>query len=177
MILYNEQLRILYDMVCRKQHLEKVQEELMLQKNMLSVNVKKLKESCKKEQADVERLEGGSLSAFFYNVIGKMDEKLTKEREEAYAAKVKYDAAVKELQKVEEDLKKNESDLNELGDCEKQYEELLEVKKERMKTTGHWAAEKILELEQRLTYLDNQKRELDEAMEAGEAASALTEDV
>ena len=177
MILYNEQLRILYDMVCRKQHLEKVQEELMLQKNMLSVNVRKLKESCKKEQADVERLEGGSLSAFFYNVIGKMDEKLTKEREEAYAAKVKYDAAVKELQKVEEDLKKNESDLNELGDCEKQYEELLEVKKERMKTTGHWAAEKILELEQRLTYLDNQKRELDEAMEAGEAASALTEDV
>lgn len=177
MILYNEQLRILYDMVCRKQHLEKVQEELMLQKNMLSVNVKKLKESCKKEQADVERLEGGSLSAFFYNVIGKMDEKLTKEREEAYAAKVKYDAAVKELQKVEEDLRKNESDLNELGDCEKQYEELLEVKKERMKTTGHWAAEKILELEQRLTYLDNQKRELDEAMEAGEAASALTEDV
>ena len=76
-------------MVCRKQHLEKVQEELMLQKNMLSVNVRKLKESCKKEQADVERLEGGSLSAFFYNVIGKMDEKLTKEREEAYAAKVK----------------------------------------------------------------------------------------
>ena len=177
MILYNEQLRILYDMVCRKQHLEKVQEELMLQKNMLSVNVKKLKESCKKEQADVERLEGGSLSAFFYNVIGKMDEKLTKEREEAYAAAVKYDAAVKELQKVEEDLRKNESDLNELGDCEKQYEELLEVKKERMKTTGHWAAEKILELEQRLTYLNNQKRELDEAMEAGEAASALTEDV
>jgi len=177
MILYNEQLRILYDMVCRKQHLEKVQEELMQQKNMLSVNVKKLKESCKKEQADVERLEGGSLSAFFYNVIGKMDEKLTKEREEAYAAKVKYDAAVKELQKVEEDLKKNESDLNELGDCEKQYEELLEVKKERMKTTGHWAAEKILELEQRLTYLDNQKRELDEAMEAGEAAGALTKDV
>ena len=177
MILYNEQLRILYDMVCRKQHLEKVQEELMLQKNMLSVNVKKLKESCKKEQADVERLEGGSLSAFFYNVIGKMDEKLTKEREEAYAAKVKYDAAARELQKVEEDLRKNESDLNELGDCEKQYEELLEVKKERMKTTGHWAAEKILELEQRLTYLDNQKRELDEAMEAGEAASALTEDV
>ena len=177
MILYNEQLRILYDMVCRKQHLEKVQEELMLQKNMLSVNVKKLKESCKKEQADVERLEGGSLSAFFYNVIGKMDEKLTKEREEAYAAAVKYDAAVKELQKVEEDLRKNESDLNELGDCEKQYEELLEVKKERMKTTGHWAAEKILELEQRLTYLDNQIRELDEAMEAGEAASALTEDV
>jgi len=177
MILYNEQLRILYDMVCRKQHLEKVQEELMLQKNMLSVNVKKLKESCKKEQADVERLEGGSLSAFFYNVIGKMDEKITKEREEAYAAAVKYDAAVKELQKVEEDLRKNESNLNELGDCEKQYEELLEVKKERMKTTGHWAAEKILELEQRLTYLDNQKRELDEAMEAGEAAGALTKDV
>ena len=35
MILYNEQLRVLYDMVCRKQHLEKLLEELLSQKNML----------------------------------------------------------------------------------------------------------------------------------------------
>ena len=81
MILYNEQLRVLYDMVCRKQHLEKLQEELLSQKNMLLEEVEKLKKSSLKEQADVERLEGGSLASFFYNVIGKMDEKLTKERE------------------------------------------------------------------------------------------------
>ena len=87
MILYNEQLRVLYDMVCRKQHLEKLQEELLSQKNMLLEEVEKLKKSSLKEQADVERLEGGSLASFFYNVIGKMDEKLTKEREEEIKVK------------------------------------------------------------------------------------------
>lgn len=177
MILYNEQLRILYDMVCRKQHLEKMREELKEQKNVLSDNVNRLKEISRKEQADVDKLEGGSLAAFFYNVIGKMDEKLTKEREEAYAAAVKYDAAVKELEKVEEDLQNNEADLEKLGTCEEQYEELLELKKERMKTSGHWAAEKIFEFEQRLTYLANEERELEEALEAGAAAEGLVEDV
>ena len=177
MILYNEQLRILYDMVCRKKHLEKMRKELTEQRYTVSNNVNNLNKVRLKEQADVDKLEGGSLAAFFYNVIGKMDEKLTKEREEAYVAAVKYDAAVKEFEKVKEDLLKNKEELNKLGNCVEQYEELLELKKERMKTTGHWAAEKIFEFEQRLTYLDNEERELNEALEAGEAAEKLAENV
>ena len=47
--------------------------------------LKKLEKSKLAEQADVDRLEGHSLAAFFYQVIGKMDEKLDKERQEAYA--------------------------------------------------------------------------------------------
>lgn len=177
MILYNEQLRILYDMVCRKKHLEKMRKELTEQRYIVSNNVNELNKMRLKEQADVDKLEGGSLSAFFYNVIGKMDEKLTKEREEAYVATVKYDAAVKEFEKVKEDLLQNKEELKELGNCVEQYEELLELKKERMKTTGHWAAEKLFEFEQRLTYLDNEERELNEALEAGEAAEKLVENV
>lgn len=177
MILYNEQLRILYDMVCRKKHLEKMRKELTEQRYIVSNNVNELNKMRLKEQADVDKLEGGSLSAFFYNVIGKMDEKLTKEREEAYVATVKYDAAVKEFEKVKEDLLKNKEELKKLGNCVEQYEELLELKKERMKTTGHWAAEKLFEFEQRLTYLDNEERELNEALEAGEAAEKLVENV
>ena len=164
-------------MVCRKQHLEKLQEELLSQKNILLEEVEKLEKSSLKEQADVERLEGGSLASFFYNVIGKMDEKLTKEREEAYAAKVKYDATARELSKVEIDLQKNEASLEELVGCEKEYEELLVLKKERMKELGHWAMEMVFEYEQRLTYLNNQERELEEAIAAGEEVLDLTERV
>lgn len=177
MILYNEQLKVLYDMVCRKQHLEKLLAELIEQKNILLDEVSKLQEASLKEQKDVDKLEGGSLAAFFYNVIGKMDAKLTKEREEAYAAAVKHDAAVKELQKVEEDIQAKEKELEGLLGCEEKYEELLALKKERMKTIGHWAMEKVFEFDQRLTYLDNQIRELDEALEAGEEAKNLVEQV
>lgn len=49
-------------------------------------NVQALEKAKQSEQADVDRLEGRTLAAFFYNAIGKMEEKLTQERREAYAA-------------------------------------------------------------------------------------------
>lgn len=177
MILYNEKLRVLYDMVCRKKHLEKLHEDLLTQKSTLQDEVERLKTASIKEQTDVDKLEGGSLASFFYNVVGKMDAKLTKEREEAYAAAVKYDAAAKELEQVEEDLHKNEEELESLQGCEAEYEELLAQKKEAMKNSDHWAMEKVFEFEQRLTYLNNQERELEEALEAGSEAESLIEQV
>ena len=177
MILYNDQLKVLYDMVCKKEHLRIKYEELLEQRSLRRNEVAKLKEASIKEQLDVEKLEGGSLAAFFYNVIGKMDEKLTKEKEEAYAAAVKYDAAEKELKKIEEELVEKESELADLHGCEEQYEELLALKKERMKSLGHWAMEKVLEYDQRMTYLENQNRELDEAIAVGNDALDLTEQV
>ena len=45
-----------------------------------------------------------------------MDEKLTQERQEAYAARVRYDAAARELSGSEEDLARCQAELEELGD-------------------------------------------------------------
>lgn len=177
MILYNDRLKVLHEMVCRKQHLEKVSAELAVQRSTLLDNVSKLKEASLKEQADVDKLEGGSLAAFFYNVIGKMDEKLTKEREEAYAAAVKYDTAAKELQAVEEELEKVEKELEGLQGCEEQYEDLLCQKKEAMKNSGHWAMEKVFEFEHRISYLSNQEKELKEALREGQHALRMTDTV
>uniref|UniRef100_UPI0040572F2D hypothetical protein n=1 Tax=Acetatifactor sp. TaxID=1872090 RepID=UPI0040572F2D len=70
------------------------------QQKDLTAKVTELEKRKQKEQTDVERLECGSLAAFFYNVIGKMDDKLTKEKQEAYEAAVKYDVAYRELQSV-----------------------------------------------------------------------------
>lgn len=58
------------------------------------------------EQADVKQLEGRSLAAFYYQIVGKKAEKLDKERQEAYAATVKYDVEVQELATLEEDIKR-----------------------------------------------------------------------
>ena len=173
MILYNEQLKVLFDMVCKKEHLKLKYEELLEQKRILEKEVEKLKQSSLKEQSDVERLEGGSLAAFFYHVIGKKDEKLTKEREEAYAAAVKYDAAHKELVKLEAEIEAKEIEMADLYGCEQQYEEILALKKDRMETMGHWAMEKVLEYDQRVTCLDNQNREIDEAILAGKHAMEI----
>ena len=77
-------LKELWQQVAEKKSCEAKQKELTAQRDTLADRLKKLEKSKLAEQADVDRLEGHSLAAFFYQVIGKMDEKLDKERQEAY---------------------------------------------------------------------------------------------
>ena len=97
-------LKELWQQVAEKKNCEAKQKELTAQRDTLADRLKKLEKSKLAEQADVDRLEGHSLAAFFYQVIGKMDEKLDKERQEAYAARVKYDVALHDLSSVDADL-------------------------------------------------------------------------
>ena len=118
----------------------------------------------------MDRLEGHSLAAFFYGVIGKMDEKLNKEREEAYAAKVKYDTAAYELTAVSEELEQCQAQLRRLKSCEQRYEEMLKEKSREMKRAAGLPGKEILKLEEQETYLESQKREVQEAIRAGREA-------
>ena len=78
--------------------------ELQHQRQTFESEVTTLRAAFRKEQADVERLEGRSLANYFFQVVGRLDEKLDQERQEAYAAKVKLDAAERELAGIEVDL-------------------------------------------------------------------------
>ena len=146
-------------------------------KSKKAARVGELKSNMLEEQADVDRLEGRSLTAFFYNVIGKMDEKLDKEREEAYAARVKYDAAVRELEGVENDLSRYEFEQSTLRGCESKYESVLKKKADEIKASGSPKGEEILKLEERSTFLESQRKELQEAISAGNKALSITEQV
>ena len=167
---YDEQLQKLQEQIARKRQLEAQISELRTQRSTLSSRVRELEAIKMQEQADVDKLEGRSLAAFFYNVIGKMDEQLNKEREEAYAARVKYDAAARELTAVEDELARYEAELSGLRDCERQYDAVLQEKAAAVKSVGGPTAEEILKLEERLAFLESQKRELREAVSAGNSA-------
>ena len=133
---YDEQLQKLQEQIARKRQLEAQISELRTQRSTLSARVRELEAIKMQEQADVDKLEGRSLAAFFYNVIGKMDEQLNKEREEAYAARVKYDAAARELTAVEDELARYEAELSGLRDCERQYDAVLQEKAAAVKSAG-----------------------------------------
>ena len=83
--------------VARKPSLEAKLRELQNQRREFDREVISLRVAFRKEQEDVEKLEGRSLANYFFQVVGKLDEKLDQERKEAYAAKVKLDAAEREL--------------------------------------------------------------------------------
>ena len=177
MAYYDEQLKTLQAQIARFKQLFSMIKELRSQRDALSARVRELEAIKQDEQADVDRLEGRSLAAFFYNVIGKMDEQLNKERQEAYAARVKFDAAARELEAVENDLRRCESEYNELRGCEKQYEATLKEKASALKAAGGANAEEILKLEERNALLESQKKELREASSAGNSALSTARQV
>ncbi len=172
---YDQQLRALQDQCLRWKKLAATAAELQIQKDSYSARARELEQVFRREQADVDRLEGRNLSAFFYNLTGRMDEKLTKEQREAYAAKAKYDTAVRELERIEEELRRCQVELASLSDCQSRYEAVLRGKTQAVKASGSAAAEEILRLEGRIAFLESQERELEEACAAGQAALDTTD--
>lgn len=174
---YDERLRKMQQSMTRKEHLKSIMNSLTIQRCDLEEQVSELEQIKIKEQSDVDKLEGGSLFSFFYHVIGKKDERLTKEREEAYAAAVKYDAAMRQLESVEYDLKKAENELLSLADCEVEYERTLEEKKKMLIESDFAYADRILELDHKLASMKSHNKEVDEAMAAGQAAMKQAKEV
>ena len=170
---YEEGFAKAKERLARKQHLEAILPELQNQYSDILAKVTELREIKVAEQKDVDRLEHRSLAAFFLNVVGKKEEKLAKEQREAYQAAVKCDAAEKELYDIELRLDRAVEELASLQNCEKEYEALLQEKREDIARRGLPAAEEILKAEQSLFEAEKQVRELKEAIAAGEKAMEL----
>lgn len=177
MTYYDEKLKSLQEKSVRFRQLSAMLNELRNQENDLKARVCQLEKIKLNEQADVDKLEKGSLASFFYNVIGKMDEQLTKEREEAYAAKVKYDTAAAELKGIEIDISRYERELAGLDGCEEEYLSVMREKSNAVKAAGGIQAEEILKTEERLAFLESQKKELQEAIWAGNSAKITADKV
>ena len=169
-------LQDLQEKVARKRKLENVMTELRAQRSELFTQVDRLDALRIKEQAVVDKLEGGSLAAFFYNVIGKMDERLDKEREEAYAAAVKYDTVARELADVDEQIRKYVQELNDLRDVELRYVQALQEKSDAIKASNSQAGQQILQLETGISILKSRQKENREALGAGSMALTAAED-
>lgn len=174
MAYYEEQLQRLQQQIVQKRREESKLKELNEQLKVLRTRVSEFQKNKLEQQADVDQLEGHSLAAFFYAMIGKKEERLDKEREEAYAAKVKYDVAARELSAIEEDILRSEAEINRLKGSEQQYERMLRDKAEEIKNTGSDEAEEIFQAEERIAYIENQLKEINEALVAGEKALSIT---
>lgn len=170
-------LQELQKKTARKAHLKTILDDLRAQEHELSEMAAVLDTERKREGMDVERLQGRSLSAFFYTVTGKKDEHLEKERKEAYAASAKYDAVMRELCAVRADIKRYNAEYSALIGYDVQYEKLLCEKAIALKVEGSKAAEKIIEFETRISKTDNAKAEAKEAIAAGRRAKKSAETV
>ncbi len=155
--------------------LESKLSELQSQRRGYEREVISLRAAFRKEQEDVEKLEGRSLANYFFQVVGKLDEKLDQERLEAYAARVKLDAAERELAGIEADVQGIQSQISEIRVAEARYRDELEKKRAALKASGTPSADQILAFEQKLAALEAQKQEIKEAISAGYSARSTAD--
>lgn len=174
---FDEKLRELQEQIAAKNRLETVLKALRKQQDELEDKVAELESKKLKEETDVEGLEKRSLVNFFYNVVGKMDKKLTQERQEAYEAAVSYDVAYKELQAVKKDIRQYELEYGKVHRSEEKYNDVLQEKLEFLKLTGTPEADAICQLEEKLTQLATQEKEIKEAISAGKSALYMVESI
>lgn len=163
-------LKALWEQVAEKKVVDAKYQELQAQRKTVAQRVRQLEKIKQSEQADVDRLERGSLAAFFYQMVGRMDEKLDKEQQEAYAARVRYDAAARELASIDADLARLEARLKGLSGCEQRYQDALMERFREIKETNSPAAQELMESESRVVELKLRRREIREAVQAGNTA-------
>lgn len=153
--------------VCRRRKLSSMLEELVEQQKKLKLKLEEYQAVLEKENADVDQLERKSLSHLFYSMLGKLGERVEEERKEALAAALKYDQAAAELTQVEKRIKELKEELLQYTSCQNEYDSLYARKREMILTSHSEAGQRLLELSSQLMDLKNNRKELEEAIAAG----------
>lgn len=174
---FNDELQKLQEQTARKNHLESTLKGLYDQQRELQDHLRELKQICWTENADVEKLEKFSLAGLYYLVTNQKEERLNKERQEAYTAQLKCDAAQAELDTITDEIQKTRALISELSGCEERFAKLKTEKKELIKQTGSSDALKILELEEEIAGCESQIKEIREAYTVGSEALRLADEI
>ena len=172
-----KRLRELQEQKQRKAHLDALRSELAKQQRELSDKTISLKAAMVDEQADVDRLERGGLVSMFYELLGSKEKKLEKERGEAYAARMKYEAALREQNEVEHRLSRAVEEYRRVRDCEQEYNTLLNELLCEVRAAGDSRSEEILGIEQEIGRHNEVIREITEALAAANEASSAANTV
>ncbi len=173
MTAYTDRIEQLLTCIAEKNRLMAKRKLLRDQETMYEKEVRELGYQKDREDADVTRLEETSLKNIWYGIVGKKEQLLTKEKAEAYAAALKYEAAVASLAAVRQELDEVASALLPLRDCETAYELALREKRSALLDAETPEAEELLRLEALLVTLAGQEKELKEAITAGEQANSI----
>lgn len=146
-----------------EQQLKKAESEHAKESDRLQL----LRNKLNKEHKDVQRIEEGGIGALFYELLGTKDKKLHKEKQEFVAAQLKFDNCQKGLTDLHHEIEKLKRTLLQLGHPEKKYKEQLELKKSGLRAIND---SQFNTYEDLLQACFAQKREVKEAMEAGQMA-------
>ncbi len=163
-----KELGELAEKINRRQSIDSMIGSLREEEKVCREKQEEINQLLEKENMDVEKLEKTTLLSIFYDILGKKEEKLDKEQKEAYAARLKADAAVNQLNDCLSRIEALVREKSSLAGIDRRYKEVYEAIQEDLRHDPVYA-DKLCEAEKKLSELRNQAKEIAEAESAGKA--------
>ncbi|MHC1682967.1 MAG: hypothetical protein AB6733_08470 [Clostridiaceae bacterium] len=129
------------------------------------------------ENEDVKKLESLSITSIFHSILGSKDQQLEKERQELLAARLRYEECCNSVSVLESELLSYKTSLNSLIDADYEYKTALKRKEKCILLLNDGNSQTLHKLLDKLADLEVQKKELKEAIEAGENVQSKLENV
>jgi len=168
----NQRLLEVQEQVDRLNRLEGQIARLEADVKELSEQVEQLQKVCDREQRDVARLEGLSLTGLFYTILGSKEAQLERERQEALAAELKLREERQRLKEMTEELSELRRQAETLAGAREKYNMLIDAKEAAIASSGGEQAERLYSLSQRIQALRWEAKQIREAQEAAMDADA-----
>ena len=162
--------------MARKMHLQQVIDALEEEHGNLIMQMARLNTRWVKEENDVQKTENG-ISGLMWSVFGRKEEKLNKERREAYAAKVRYDSAVTQMEILEKSIKTYIDELESIEGRRQEYMETATAEMRLIRQGRILTEDDKIFLKGWLEVLRMQNNEIQQALDEGEKSVYIIDDV
>ncbi len=159
--------------------LQKVEAMLVTLKEELSILEEKTQSAkavLEKEKKDYKKITEKSISSIIYSVLGNLDERAEKERKEALEAELKYNQCVWDLEDIQNQISRLETEKLQYKNAQAEYDKLYDEKYQALMNENSRTAQKIMELNKSMERSKSNQREIDEAISIGhQVENSLTE--
>ena len=162
--------------MARKMHLQQVIDALEEEHGNLIMQMARLNTRWVKEENDVQKTENG-ISGLMWSVFGRKEEKLDKERREAYAAKVRYDSAVAQMEILEKSINAYTEELESIEGQRQEYMETATAEMRLIRQGRILTEDDKIFLKGWLEVLRMQNNEIQQALDEGEKSVYIIDDV
>lgn len=162
--------------MARKMHLQRVIDALEEEHGNLIMQMARLNTRWVKEENDVQKTENG-ISGLMWSVFGRKEEKLDKERREAYAAKVRYDSAVAQMEILEKSINAYTEELESIEGQRQEYMETATAEMRLIRQGRILTEDDKIFLKGWLEVLRMQNNEIQQALDEGEKSVYIIDDV
>lgn len=146
--------------------LERQSKQLQTRLNIEKKRVIELEVQLDQEQEDVDKLLKLSWSNLFHTLLKNKEEQLELERQEALAVSLKLQQSKNEVTELEREIREAGEQLYLVSGADAEYERLLLMKEQWIRSEDIDSAHRLTELDERLATVQLQSKEWNEALSA-----------